>query len=44
LKSFDIFLGLSEVIAHLDVLEVEGRVRLEEVDGVTRYIPTHAAQ
>ncbi len=40
LKSFDIFLGLSEVIAHLDVLEVEGRVRLEEADGITRYIPT----
>ncbi len=44
LKSFDIFLGLSEVIAHLDVLEVEGRVRREESDGITRYIPTAVAR
>jgi glyoxylase-like metal-dependent hydrolase (beta-lactamase superfamily II) len=40
LKSFDVFLGLSEVIGHLDVLEAEGRVRLESSDGVWRYIPT----
>ncbi len=39
LKSFDIFLGLSEVIGHLDVLEAEGRVRRESTDGLVRYIP-----
>ena len=39
LKSFDIFLGLSEVIGHLDVLEAEKRVRREEEGGLTRYIP-----
>ncbi len=38
LKSFDTFLGLSEVIGHLDILELEGRVRREEQGGVTRYI------
>jgi glyoxylase-like metal-dependent hydrolase (beta-lactamase superfamily II) len=43
LKSFDTFLGLSEVIGHLDVLEAEGRVHLEEdSDGVWRYIPKSA--
>jgi glyoxylase-like metal-dependent hydrolase (beta-lactamase superfamily II) len=41
LQSFDIFLGLSEVIGHLDVLEAEGRVRREESGGVTRYLPTN---
>lgn len=41
LKSFDIFLGLSEVIGHLDILEIEGRVRREEREGLTRYVPTH---
>ena len=40
LKSFDVFLGLSEVIGHLDVLEAEGRVRLEVDHGLWRYIPT----
>ena len=40
LKSFDVFLGLSEVIGHLDVLEAEGRVRLETGEGLWRYIPT----
>ena len=40
LKSFDIFLGLSEVIGHLDVLEQEGRVRLETENGLWQYIPT----
>ncbi len=39
LKSFDIFLGLSEVIGHLDVLEAEGRVRREMTNGLARYIP-----
>ena len=39
LKSFDVFLGLSEVIGHLDVLEEEGRVRLEVVNGVWHYTP-----
>jgi glyoxylase-like metal-dependent hydrolase (beta-lactamase superfamily II) len=38
LKSFDIFLGLSEVIGHLDILEIEGRVRREEGNGLTRYL------
>lgn len=42
LKSFDIFLGLSEVIGHLDVLEDEGRVRRERSDNLIRYIPTRA--
>jgi len=40
LKSFDTFLGLSEVIGHLDILESEGRVRLDTHDGLWRYIPT----
>ncbi|MBI5033550.1 MAG: MBL fold metallo-hydrolase [Chloroflexi bacterium] len=40
LKSFDIFLGMSEVIGHLDILEMEGRVRREKRDGIERYIPT----
>lgn len=39
LKAFDVFLGLSEVIGHLDWLEIEGRVRREHVAGVVRYIP-----
>jgi glyoxylase-like metal-dependent hydrolase (beta-lactamase superfamily II) len=39
LKSFDIFLGLSEVIGHLDILELEGRVRREQASDVMRYIP-----
>ncbi len=39
LKSFDIFLGLSEVIGHLDILESEGRVRREEGNGLIRYFP-----
>ncbi len=43
LQSFDIFLGLSEVIAHLDVLEAEGRIRQERQNRVTRYIPTRSA-
>lgn len=40
LKSFDMFLGLSEVIGHLDILEAEGRVRRDSSDGRWRYIPT----
>lgn len=39
LKSYDIFLGLSEVIGHLDVLEVEGRVRRVQENNVVRYVP-----
>ncbi len=42
LKSFDTFLGLSEVIGHLDVLEAEGRVRRQE-GSVTRYGVVDAA-
>ncbi len=44
LKSLDTFLGLSEVIGHLDILEAEGRVRLETRDGLWRYIPTRGDQ
>ncbi len=40
LSLIDTFLGLSEVIGHLDVLEAEGRVVREEADGLTRYVPT----
>ncbi len=36
-KSLDVFLGLSEVIGHLDVLEAEGRVARTEREGVWRY-------
>lgn len=43
LKSFDMFLGLSEVIGHLDVLERDGRVRKEVDDGRIRYVPTKVA-
>jgi len=43
LKSFDTFLGLSEVIGHLDILEAEGRVRRDTRDGLWRYIPTRTA-
>lgn len=39
LKSVDVFLGLSEVIGHLDILESEGRVRREMRDGLAKYIP-----
>ncbi len=39
LTSFDVFLGLSEVIGHLDVLEAEGRVRRQVTDGLVQYIP-----
>ncbi len=39
MKSFDIFLGLSEVVGHLDILEMEGRVRRDESDGLVKYLP-----
>ncbi len=39
LKSFDVFLGLSEVIGHLDLLERAGRIRCEMRDEVIRYVP-----
>lgn len=42
LKPFDIFLGLSEVIGHLDILEIEGRVRREESGGLMRYVLAQA--
>jgi len=38
LKTFDIFLGLSEAIGHLDILEMEGRVRRENRNGTERYV------
>ncbi len=41
LSMSDAFLGLSEVIGHLDVLEAEGRVRREDHEGLARYIPVH---
>lgn len=40
LRSFDTFLGLSEVIGHLDVLEAEGRIRRDTRNGLIRYTPT----
>ena len=43
LKSFDIFLGLSEVIGHLDILEMEGRVRRDVSDGLVRYFLPNSA-
>ncbi len=39
LSAFDAFLGMSEVIAHLDILEAEGRVRREVSRGITRFLP-----
>ena len=39
LKSVEVFLGLSEIIGHLDILELEGRVRREEQSGIIRFIP-----
>ncbi len=39
LKSMEVFLGLSEVIGHLDVLEAEGRIKKAQSDGVVRYTP-----
>ena len=42
LKSVDVFLGLSEIIGHLDILEQEGRVRRELRDGIVRHIPAFA--
>ena len=40
LKSVDVFMGLSEVIGHLDLLESAGRVRRAMSEGVVRYTPT----
>ena len=40
LKAMDVFLGMSEVIGHLDILQAEGRVHVEESNGLVRYIPT----
>lgn len=37
LQGFDVFLGVSEVQAHLDVLAKEGRVRVREEKGVGYY-------
>jgi len=39
LKSVEVFLGLSEIIGHLDILELEGRVRREEQNGIVRFSP-----
>ena len=37
LEGFDNYLGVSEVVAHLDLLEAEGRAASFERDGVVRY-------
>lgn len=37
LKGFEVLLGLSEVLAHLDYLEEQGKVKAEEREGVVRY-------
>jgi len=37
LKGMDVFLGLSEVIGHLDILEEEKRISHEKREGVWRY-------
>ena len=37
LEGFDNFLAVSEVVAHLDLLEEEGRVERLVEGGVTRY-------
>jgi len=37
LQGFNIFLGLSEVQAHLDLMAEEGRVRVEKENGVALY-------
>ncbi len=38
IKQMDIFLGLSEVVGHLDILEEEGRAMHLDSNGVTRYV------
>lgn len=40
LTSVDVFLGLSEIIGHLDMLELEGRVHCEMHNGLVRYVTT----
>ncbi len=40
LEAVGIFLGLSEIIGHLDILEAENRVRREARDGLVRYVVT----
>jgi hypothetical protein len=37
LEGFDNYLGVSEVVAHLDLLEEEGRAASFERDGVVYY-------
>ncbi|MQL51278.1 MBL fold metallo-hydrolase [Desulfofundulus thermobenzoicus] len=37
LEGFNIFMGLSEVLAHLDVLVDRGRVKLDKEDGIAYY-------
>ncbi|MBI5880283.1 MAG: MBL fold metallo-hydrolase [Chloroflexi bacterium] len=37
LSDFELFLGLSEVIGHLDILEEQGRVNAENRDGLIHY-------
>ncbi len=38
MKSVDVFLAMSEVIGHLDVLEAEKRIRREQNNGLVRYL------
>lgn len=40
LEGFDNFLAVSEVVAHLDLLVLEGRAETIERAGVTYYVPT----
>ncbi|MBI3538156.1 MAG: MBL fold metallo-hydrolase [Chloroflexi bacterium] len=44
LKPNDLFLALSEIIGHLDILELDGRIQFEEQAGIKKYSPTRAAQ
>lgn len=41
LAEYDIFLGMSEVIGHLDILEAEGRIVAEQRDGLWYYTAPH---
>lgn len=37
-QGFDLFLALSEVMAHLDMLVVEGRAQFQHANGTSRYL------
>ncbi len=44
LKAVDIFLAMSEVVGHLDVLETERRIHREQDNGLVRYMPIPIAR